>query len=1102
MPLILARAINHFFAYTLDPPRLSTGKTGFIARWVAGWLSLLLIEIGYCQVQLDPQAFLLLEATLDGTPLATEIIGYQYEDTAYLALRDVVDALDFPINVDAEQGIAGGWFISEARSFEVNIPQRQVILGDARQSLAADSAVVFENELYAKAEALQAWFPLEVELNIRQLRVEFIPQEPLPIQARMARRQRQVAGGRRDYAEPQLPPLKNPRSILGERSFNARATLSTVRSAQDAAADRRLTYSTLSRGDLAWMDSSLFLGGNARIAGRGDSDYLNQARLNLSRSRMTSAPLAIHHVEVGDLLSGGGGDRGILVRGGAINRTVYGQYEFDSILLQGEKLPGWDVELYHNGTLIRFQTIGEDGRFEFPDVQLYLGENRFEYIFYGPAGEEEHERFVHYVGPGMLGSGKLNYQVAVSQINRSVFNLAESGSGEADGELRINSNASLGLTQWLSANANIQSMPSGGKRIQTYRGGLRASLGAVSTSLNYNHTPIGQDSINTLVQTHFWDTRLRLGHTHFLAVGLEASERPDDARQFRSTFGINASPFDVPITFNISHEESQRSQRTVADLGVTARFGQYRLNNSLSGNRSAAVGDDSVFVERSLRGSVGLYTRLRLWTFRTSTSYVLIPERAINSVSMTADLNVARDLSMNFRTTRSLQSARTQYSSALNWRFEELMLSPRILYGSEERFSGILSVSFSFAHQPRRWGFELDRASLTGTGHVASRVFVDQDNDGEYDAEDEPLPEVRVYAVQVRREALTGKDGQAFVTRLPAYRPTDISVDVVTLPDINLTPTQPGHSITPRPGDWVKLDFPVIRTGSLEGYVRIRPDEGQERKGLSRVLVKLVEQDTQAMIARQRSAFDGYFYFDGVPPGNYRLVLDNIAQSRILKSPQTPIEVRSDGGMLAVRDFVLKPTAKQDKPTGFAPRSAAAKAADKDAASTKEQAPATRAETQPPVPPQGFGLQEAAEPMAFPLPPAAEAEPPATEPAPEDTDTTAAAAQETDAESSAAKSDKQATPAQPAPSEPAPPAATGDWYLQFGAFSSRNNAANGAASLRSTLGSQLSQLTINVRQSGGLYRIVTTPNVSEARAQELCRTLTQQGVSCLVKAAP
>jgi len=1068
------------------------GKTGFLARWVVGLLLLALVKMSYGQVQLDPQAFLLLEATLDGTPLDTEIIGYQYEDTAYLALRDVVDALDFPINVDADQGIAGGWFISETRSFEVNIPQRQVMLGDARQSLAADSAVVFENELYAKAEALQAWFPLEVEVNIRQLRVDFIPQEPLPIQARMARRQRQVSGRRPGYAEPELPPLKNPRGILGERSFSARATLSTVRSDQDAAADRRVTYSTLSRGDLAWMDSSLFLGGNARIAGRGDSDYLNQARLNLSRSRMTSAPLAIHHVEVGDLLSGGGGDRGILVRGGAINRTVYGQYEFDSILLQGEKLPGWDVELYHNGTLIRFQTIGEDGRFEFPDVQLYLGENRFEYIFYGPAGEEAHERFVHYVGPGMIGAGKLNYQVAVSQVNRSVFNLAESGSGEADGELRINSNASLGLTQWLSANASVQSTPSGGERIQTYRGGLRASLGAVSTSANYSHTPIGQDSFNTLVQTRFWDTRLRLGYTHFLTVGLNASERPDDPQQFRSTFGMNASPFDVPITFNISHNESLRSRRTVADLGVTARLGQYRLNNSLSGSRSADRDDDSVFVERSLSGNVGLYTRLRLWTFRTSTSYLLVPEREINSVSMTADLNVARDLSMNFRTTRSLRSARTTYSSALNWRFEELMLSPRILYSGEERFSGILSVSFSFAHQPRRWGFELDRSSLTGTGHVASRVFVDQNNDGQFDAEDEPLPEVRVYAVQVRREALTGQDGQAFVTRLPAYRPTDIAVDVATLPDINLTPTHPGHSITPRPGDWVKFDFPVIRTGSLEGYVLTRPEDGEDTQGLGRILVELVEQDTQELIARQRSAFDGYFYFEGIPPGNYRLVLDSVAPSRILKSPQAPIEVRSDGGMLAVRDFVLKPTAKETKPTGFAPLSAADTAADKDAATEPDTAAAQEtkpaaAQTEPAVaPPPGFELEDPAAPMAFPLAPAGEESAPPPEPTP--------------ADASAQPSAKE--PIEPAPAAQAAATAAGNWYVQFGAFSSRNNAANGAASLRNLIGPQLPQLTLEVRQSGGLYRIVTTPNVSEARARELCRTLTQQGVNCLVKTAP
>ena len=48
---------------------------------------------------------------------------------------------------------------------------------------------------------------------------------------------------------------------------------------------------------------------------------------------------------------------------------------------------GWDAELYRNGQLLAFAENRADGRYEFIDVPLLYGQNRFEVVLYGPQGQ-------------------------------------------------------------------------------------------------------------------------------------------------------------------------------------------------------------------------------------------------------------------------------------------------------------------------------------------------------------------------------------------------------------------------------------------------------------------------------------------------------------------------------------------------------------------------------------------------------------------------------------------------------------------------------------------------------------------------------------------
>ena len=69
------------------------------------------------------------------------------------------------------------------------------------------------------------------------------------------------------------------------------------------------------------------------------------------------------------------------------NRPLTGNTELDTLDLQGDIQPSWDVELYRNDELISALTAGPDGRYVFNDIELLYGNNTLRLVFYGPQGQ-------------------------------------------------------------------------------------------------------------------------------------------------------------------------------------------------------------------------------------------------------------------------------------------------------------------------------------------------------------------------------------------------------------------------------------------------------------------------------------------------------------------------------------------------------------------------------------------------------------------------------------------------------------------------------------------------------------------------------------------
>jgi hypothetical protein len=126
------------------------------------------------------------------------------------------------------------------------------------------------------------------------------------------------------------------------------------------------------------------------------------------------------------------------------------------------------------------------------------------------------------------------------------------------------------------------------------------------------------------------------------------------------------------------------------------------------------------------------------------------------------------------------------------------------------------------------------------------------------------------------------------VDGLNPFVPVLIGIDKGSLPDPLLQPKGVGMVVVPRPGVNAEVVLPLAPTGEIEGSL-VNPD-GSPRPGAT---IELVD-TTGAVVARTLSEFDGYFLFDLVPYGRYRLRVAEAVASALGVRPALNLSVTID----------------------------------------------------------------------------------------------------------------------------------------------------------------------------------------------------------------
>ena len=859
---------------------------------------------------------LLLEVRLDDSLLADTLTAYEVNDDVLLPLGEMARLLTLGITVDPASRSAAGFVVREDRPFRLELSTASVTLPSGPENVDPTQMRWLDNDIYVSSRLMQRWWPVELELSLSALSLQVVPRETLPIQARLAR-ERDAArlslrGGR--YQDPGFARAKPDYRLLDAPFIDQTIGLRTIRDSSGKTSTD-MTYSAFITGDLLGMEASMFVTGVQNNAGTQYTQTNPEARLTLSRNDPDAnllGPLRARTVTLGNVAlpaltnvvrsGGGGGGNGLVVSNRPLNQpSSYGLHT-----LRGDLPPGWDVTLYFNGALIAFQQSRPDGLYQFQDQPLVFGNNEFQLIFNGPLGQRRVERQIFLLDDTLTKPGNFYYTAG--------------GQHGDDGSDRKTLQVDFGLADSVAATAGLVTIDLGrGAEAHHYSNlGLRASALGMLMSADLVSATNGGSLAEVGLRTGLGRFSVDVTHTQLSNFSSDFFVASTDPLRQRTRARLTGSVqlregLVLPVGLDVFRELTASGRSTVNAQGrLSLNLRNTSLTNALNmqtsdGNRLTS---GALQVRRRVAG-IGLSSQL---------TYTLEPNSQLSSIVISADRNLSDASRISLGLAQSMDPNVTTLVAGWNRNFGTFGLGINSRYSSNGEVGIGMQVFMAIGRDPRSGNWTRNWQPMAASGAVSARAFVDGNMNGIFDIGEDPV-EGAGFTLNggSRHPVRTNADGIAYMTHMTPRQFADVALDTGTLEDPQWHAAKPGVRVLPRPGKVVQVDFPVVMTSEIDGTVYLLED-GKTR-GIGNALLELVNERGE-VVAKQRSAADGYYIVPAVKPGRYtlRLASEQLLSLGLVADTQGhPIHMLADGEFVNGMDFTLRAEPSQHPPAPLIP---------------------------------------------------------------------------------------------------------------------------------------------------------------------------------------
>ena len=808
----------------------------------------------------------LFDVRLNQYRLGDGVRGYATPTGTCVDFADVIIALDISVRLDKQSRRATGWAFDEGHTLTIDRVSNTEQIKNLNRKVAPDDIHDTPEGWCVSTVALSRWLGVTLEPDTGNALLVIKSDKKLPPQLAAERRAR-VSTKAPIFDLASLPHASAPYRGVKPPSVDVVATLGAVR---DRLSGNRLDaqYEVYASGEVGPVAY------DARLSSDRSGVPAN-VRLRAYRTDPDAGllgPLKATHVAVGDvpglstaLVAQSSVGRGFVVT----NRPVDRPQNFDRTDFRGELPRGWDAELYRNGQLLAFANDRADGRYEFLDVPLQYGQNRFEVVLYGPQGQIRRDMKSVPVGLDSIPPRKTWYWAGVDEEGRDLINLANAPvfgrrgwRGSFGLERGINTKTSVALT------AHSLLIDSVGRR-NFGEVALRRAIGPALAEFSAAADVTGGRALRAQALAEVGSSHIGV-ETIWVGGGFRSD------RILRDVTGMHSITVDhffgkgrtsIPV-----HLDARLTTRATGDSTLefssraSANLGRMSLTGELSyrDERRRFGPDPPPLIEAGLLANARV-GKIRL---RGEARFRLAPQTEFQSATLVGEWSAGGSLlhPVEWRAELGFDRALNRGRAGLGYirHFDRFALNASAEVASDGSVAAGLNVAFSLGPDPRRHGgIRLTADKLASQGSALVRVYRDANMNGRRDPGERMEKGAQISAGRIPVEALTDANGEVIVDGLEPFQPVLVGVDGSSLPDPLVQPSTPGTVITPRPGVSVAIEIPLVSTGDIDGTL-VRSGGGN----LEGVDLELVDAEGRVQ-ARTRSEFDGFFIFEGVPYGPY-----------------------------------------------------------------------------------------------------------------------------------------------------------------------------------------------------------------------------------------
>lgn len=811
--------------------------------------------------------------------LGDGVRGYQTPQGVCVDLADMVLALDLAVRVDKKLRRATGWVFDERRSLTIDRDEGAVRVGSEVFKLSPTAIRDTPAGWCVDLGQLGHWLDVPIAADMANAVLRIDTREKLPFQLAAERRVR--AAGLRPKASfdlASLPQASRPYQGWTTPSVDVVASTGIV-------SDKRGGSHAQARYELFAAGEILAQSFDARLSSddRGVPDSL---RLRLYRTdpegRLLGALKATHYA-VGDvgLLATGVVAGSAPGRGGVLtNRPVDRPDSFDKTSFRGDLPAGWDAELYRNGQLLAFTSPNGDGRYEFPDVPLQYGSNRFEIVMYGPQGQVRREIRQLQVGMDSIPPRQTWYWAGIAQENADLIEFG----GRRGGPFRRGWRGTLGIERGIDLRTSVagyaHSLMIENVRRSYGEVALRRAIGPTLLEVAGAYADDGGAALRASWLAAF-------GETYVRADAMRGWKDFVSDRFVNQINGLYSLSVDqsvtlgrtvLPLHFDLRQvDRSSGVQSLEATARASASFHALTFTGQFDWARTKVpIGPDP---PDNMTASLLANARIGRVRVRGEARFALSGENADTRMTVIGEWAGKGDAEWRAEAGYDRGLDRARAGLGYTRRFNKLQLSAFGEVASDGSVAASLSLAFSLGPDPRGGGWRVASEKLASRGQVMADVWMDDNGDGIRQPGEVALPGVSLTAGNAFVDAATGKDGRATIDGLEPFRPVMIGIDAGSLPDPYVQPALPGVVVTPRPGVAIKVALPMAVAGEIDGVVM--RDGGNAIEGLSLELV-----DAEGRVrATTLSEFDGYFLFESVAYGRYMVRLTQASAAALRLDP-------------------------------------------------------------------------------------------------------------------------------------------------------------------------------------------------------------------------